>query len=708
LNINTYAIHVEKILDWRQMLSLLIRYWLETVLMKERQFMQIEVHEFVENNIIGGNKMGTKNINDADTSTSSLNITVSNEVISGEPLITRRHILQGVGSAVASAAASGSATLAAAATKAEYLPKVTDGMTVGQYVMARLKKLGVRHTFGVPGDFIYDICDAIEDDPDIQGIWCANELNAGYAAEGNARVTNGFGVGVFTMAAELSALQSMGNANADSAPVLHLVGRPSLDEIASGGRLHHMIEGMQGEKFNLFSDMTAPLTAGGKAVALITPENCVEEMERVIALMQYHSKPGVLAFPRLVAQTPVIMPKGEIDTPLANPTSDPGALDAAAREIVNLISNAKRPVWLPGYAVRRFDCVAEAQALIEASGLPFYTAMQDQAVLSETHPQFHGNYFGHWTGMADPAVTEFIEGSDCIVGIGPENHSFNNAFHTVKDTLNDTVNIMPRETRIGFSVYRNVNMKDLLVELAKLIEKRTTDVPAPKQSNLISTTIEGTASDAITYEPFYQRLQKFYKPNDVAYTCTSLTPLMFFGRTAKPEGLSLEASTAFGMLGWGTAAILGAAAGAGDRRCVILTGEGAHMMTANELGAFARYGLKPIFIVNNNSGYGAERVTNRYPNELYNDVAKWDFADLPGVMGCKDWFTAKVTTLGELDAALATASDADTGVYIEVIIDQDEMEIGADWLFGATGAYFGMAGRSWEQWLDEGRAIKKG
>ena len=101
----------------------------------------------------------------------------------------------------------------------------------------------------------------------------------------------------------------------------------------------------------MYSDMAAPLTAGGKAVATITPENCVEEMERVIALMQYHSKPGLLGIPRLVGQMPVVMPKGELNTPLADPVSDPGALDAAAREILNLIANSKRPVWLPGYVV---------------------------------------------------------------------------------------------------------------------------------------------------------------------------------------------------------------------------------------------------------------------------------------------------------------------------------------------------------------------
>ena len=160
------------------------------------------------------------------------------------------------------------------------------------------------------------------------------------------------------------------------------------------------------------------------------------------------------------------------------------------------------------------------------------------------------------------------------------------------------------------------------------------------------------------------------------------------------------------MLGWGSAAVLGGVAAAGDRRTIILSGEGAHLMTVNELGSFGRYGLKPIFVVVNNNGYGAERVTNRYPDEFYNDVAQWDYADVPGVMGCKDWFTAKVSTLGELDAALATAGNADVGVYIEVIIDQDEMAIGSDWLFSATGAYFGLATRTWDQWLEQGRALK--
>ena len=43
---------------------------------------------------------------------------------------------------------------------------------------------------------------------------------------------------------------------------------------------------------------------------------------------------------------------------------------------------------------------------------------------------------------------------------------------------------------------------------------------------------------------------------------------------------------------------------------------------------------------------------------VYNDVAPWDYHALPAALGCQDWFTAKVSTLVELDAALARASTA--------------------------------------------------
>ncbi len=60
--------------------------------------------------------------------------------------------------------------------------------TVIEHVLGRLKEIGVDDIFGVPGDYAFPVNDAICNSEGIRWIGCANELNAGYAADGYARV----------------------------------------------------------------------------------------------------------------------------------------------------------------------------------------------------------------------------------------------------------------------------------------------------------------------------------------------------------------------------------------------------------------------------------------------------------------------------------------------------------------------------------------
>ena len=60
--------------------------------------------------------------------------------------------------------------------------------TVVEHVLGRLKALGISEVFGVAGDFAFPIEDAIVGFPGINWVGCCNELNAGYAADGYARI----------------------------------------------------------------------------------------------------------------------------------------------------------------------------------------------------------------------------------------------------------------------------------------------------------------------------------------------------------------------------------------------------------------------------------------------------------------------------------------------------------------------------------------
>ncbi|TNL00574.1 hypothetical protein CYD30_28805 [Kosakonia cowanii] len=60
--------------------------------------------------------------------------------------------------------------------------------TVIEHVLGRLSDLGIKHVFGVPGDYAFPVEDAVCESEKMEWIGNCNELNAAYAADGYARV----------------------------------------------------------------------------------------------------------------------------------------------------------------------------------------------------------------------------------------------------------------------------------------------------------------------------------------------------------------------------------------------------------------------------------------------------------------------------------------------------------------------------------------
>jgi indolepyruvate decarboxylase len=143
------------------------------------------------------------------------------------------------------------------------------------------------------------------------------------------------------------------------------------------------------------------------------------------------------------------------------------------------------------------------------------------------------------------------------------------------------------------------------------------------------------------------------KPNDILIAETG-TVSMGLGFALMPDGATFHNQSLWGSIGWATPAAFGAAVAAPDRRVVLVTGEGSHQLTVQELGQFGRRGLKPIVFVLNNSGYLIERLLCITPAIEYNDLAPWRYIELPHAFGCDNWFTARVTTCEELDKAMST------------------------------------------------------
>jgi indolepyruvate decarboxylase len=521
-----------------------------------------------------------------------------------------------------------------------------------EHVLRRLKEIGVDAIFGVPGDFAFSVQDAIVNHPGIEWIGCCNELNAGYAADGYARLR---GVGALSTTygvGELSAINAISGCYAENLPVFHLTGMPAMPVQSARSPVHHTLG--NGE-FDLFRKMAEPVVC---ASAILTPQNVAYETKRLIAAALYHRRPVYMAFPSDLATQPVMSNAHALDPPLTDRTSLGAALDA----IVNALDAARTACILPGMLVARVGAQDLLREFVDAAGLPFATMFADKSVLDERHRSYIGMYDGK---LMDENVRAYVESCDQVVCIGTMMTDLNSGAFTANLEPARTIEIGHHRTRVGSQVFSNIEMRDVLAELPRRVIKRgmTTALRASSLGH-----IAGHGNDPISPDALYPRWETFFQPGDtiIAETGTASMGLAF---AHLPRGATFHNQTLWGSIGWATPASFGAAVAKPQGRVVLVTGEGSHQLTVQEITQFGRRGLKPIIFVLNNNGYLIERLLCRDPDISYNDVASWKYADIPRALGCPDWYTARVSTCAELDQAMKIASGGDTAAYIEVITD---------------------------------------
>src|SRR5258708_6556305 len=331
--------------------------------------------------------------------------------------------------------------------------------TVADYIVRRLAREGITDCFGVPGDFAFKLCDAVERSGAIRWIGCSNELNAAYAADGYARVRGCSMLMTTYNVGELSALNGVMGAKAERSCVFHLVGMPSMRSQRVRQITHHTLGDGEFQNFANISAQAACVSA------VMTPDNSVHEMERLIATARAESRPAYI----LVASDYAITPVAATDrAPYPRPASGPD-LAMAVAAITERIEAARSLAVLPGYTVSRFKLQRSLRALIETLGCPFAAMAMDKGVLSEAHPQFVGTYSG---AASSPAVREAVEGADLVIDAGGVSfNDINTSAYSSRISPEKLVTIDVDHVRIGDRVYNPVRLDDVFEMLTKSLRK---------------------------------------------------------------------------------------------------------------------------------------------------------------------------------------------------------------------------------------------
>ncbi len=536
-------------------------------------------------------------------------------------------------------------------------------ITVAEYVVERLADLGINHAFGVPGDYAFPFDDAIESSARMSWVLNANELNAAYAADAYARLRGAAILTTTLQVGELSALNGVMGARAHRVPIFHLVGSMSTRIRHLGLTTHHTLgDGSY--------DSSIPLSAAACCtMARLTPDNVVEEMERVIREAFHHSMPAYLHLPQDFAVMPAAgkRVKGRKAAQVSRGASNQKEVKAAVKAIVERIRKATRPVAMPTIHAKRYGALKSLLAFLDRSGMPFANTMLDKGTVDESHPQYLGLYAALESVPA--SAGDAVLGADLVLCIGELlEEDFNVSAWSAMIDPSRKITIAPDHVRVGEKIFTACMLPDVLAALAKATPRvARRKIATPKPAPLV-----GKVSDRLTIGAFYTRLQRFLTDGDTLIG-EGGSSIGYCAQVLLPKGVGFEGQGLWGSIGWATPAALGACMARTKGRTILVTGDGAHQLTANELGVMGRYGVNPIIFLSNNGIFGAEDVASKR-GDVYDDLAQWNYHTVPAAMGCKNWFCVKVKTVGELEEAMARARKHRGASFIEMVIPSSESQ----------------------------------
>jgi indolepyruvate decarboxylase len=525
--------------------------------------------------------------------------------------------------------------------------------TVADYLLDRLAQIGIRHFFGVPGDYNLQFLDHVIAHPQITWVGCANELNAAYAADGYARckpaaaLLTTFGVG------ELSAVNGIAGSYAEYLPVIHVVGAPALRAQRAGDLLHHSLG--DGD-FGHFARMAKEVTV---AQASLTADNAESEIDRLLTTALFERRPVYLLLPSEVAEAPLASRPTPLMLRQANLSqASLQAFIAAAREI---LLPARRVSLLADFLAERFGAERVLEQWMAEVDMPHSTMLLGKSVLDETHACFTGTYAG---AASDPQVKQLIENADVVITVGVRFTDTITAGFTHHLPAEKCIDIQPFEARVGHQVFSQIPMHDAVIALHQLTLSLVKQWQLP---TIRRPTLPEPNGTGLEQHGFWQQIQHFLRPDDILIAEQGTA---CFGAAALnlPHGCRFIVQSLWGSIGYTLPAAFGAQTAEPDRRVVLLIGDGSAQLTAQELGSMLRDGLKPVIFLLNNDGYTIERAIHG-PQQRYNDIAQWNWTQLPQALaGEHPVKTLRVTEPEQLRQALKELADNQQLAFVEVVL----------------------------------------
>ncbi|EWZ79081.1 pyruvate decarboxylase [Fusarium oxysporum f. sp. lycopersici MN25] len=542
-------------------------------------------------------------------------------------------------------------------------------VNVAEYLFTRLSQVGICSVHGVPGDYNLAALDYLHQ-ADLKWVGNTNELNAGYAADGYARVKGISAMITTSGVGELSAINALAGAFAEHVPIIHIVGCPSTQSQRNHMLLHHTLGNGNFDAFKTMSDQISC-----HAVKLISPTDIADQIDDALRQCWLCSRPVYIMLPTDMIEMKIKSGNLMIPLNLQASLNDPRKEDHIVEVILKRLYTAQKPILLIDTFAIRHQVLDEIKALTEKAQIPVFVTPMGRGAFDETNPNFGGLYAGEGS---EPRTRHKVESSDLILCIGALKCDLNTTGFSYSISELNTIDFQNTHIRVGYSEYQGVQMKGVLRKLAEQLDSsKLSLIRSPHITRTLSAEVEDP-SPTITHAWLWPRLSKFLRETDIVVTETG-SPNFGIWDTKFPSSVTALSQLFWGSIGWSVGASQGAALAAKDagqtRRTILLIGDGSLQMTASELTTIICHKLKVIIFCICNDGYTAERLIHGMDAE-YNDIVRWKYKDLVTVLGGDDQTTRKfqVHSKGELNDLLRDEQFNDSsGVqFVELCMDKKD------------------------------------
>jgi indolepyruvate decarboxylase len=528
-------------------------------------------------------------------------------------------------------------------------------MKLHEFLFNHLHDNGVRHIFGIPGDFVLNLYNALQHDDRFRLITLGHEPAVGFAADGASRITNGLGVCLVTYGAGgLNMINSVACAYAEESPLVVITGGPSRLERNAGLLVHHEVKSFESQ-FRIYQEVVE------FAAILDDKRTAAGAIHRAIDVALKFKRPVYLEIPRDMVFADITIPESFDEVELAVNTE---AVAEAAAEIIERLSNAARPVLIVGVEVHRFRLIDRVIRLAERLRIPVTSSFLGRGIFPTRHSQFIGTYLG---AVSPRPMRALVEGSDCLLLLGERLSDVSLGVSADLLRGHDLITAVARDVFIGQHHYEHTPL-EMLVD-------RLLAAPALPVSRDPITAI-GTDVSPEVFDPFKQDeaikmrhainlLNEFVRAHEDMPLIADTGDALFASVDIRAN--QCVAPAYYGTMGFAVPASLGVQIASG-RRPLVLVGDGAFQMTGSEISQARRYGCNPIVVLFNNQRW--EMLQAFFPDAEYNETVSWPFAKLADLWGGRGF---RAFTPRQFRDALEAAYDERRFTIIEVGIKQGDV-----------------------------------